>query len=138
MNESQLALALILTCPAVLYLCLFHTQMDFKAPEPDMCACSHDHADDCIFDNPAPQPALRRKPAMYLLKAMIGFWASSWSHPTSTDAAPPLHELESRLPENDGAKKVFVTLDSESGAPTRSDSFHSLPSLNSSASIARN
>ena len=50
---------------------------------------------------------------------MIGFWASFWSHPSSMHTAPPLHELQSRLPGNDGAKKVFVTLDDSDSSALR-------------------
>ena len=106
------------TCPIVLKLCFLHTQMDFEGPEPDMCACPHDHADDCVFDNPAPQPTSHASDVLAqgsdrLLGAILQ------SHPSSMHTAPPLHELESRLPRNEGAKKVFVTIDNECSYTSR-------------------
>lgn len=114
---------------------MFGTQMDFEAHQPDTNAWAHDQYDDCSYENPTPQPAKRRKPAMFILTAMIGFWASFWSYPSSMHTAPPMHELESRLPGNDGAKKIFVTLDSDSGAESQTGNFHSLIKLHTSASI---
>ena len=93
-------------------------QMESDAHQPDGCACMHDYHDDSPVEDPPTQPARCRKPVQYFLKQMLGFWASLWTHPPYLHTAPPLGELESRLPGCDGARKVFVTF-SESGAPTR-------------------